>query len=57
MLGRFLLEPVDSSMTCEEYQQALLCFASQEIAAAVNCVRQGLLKVVPAAALFSLSWQ
>jgi hypothetical protein len=32
-------------------------FANQEIAAAVNCVRTGLLKVVPAASLFSLSWQ
>ena len=57
LAGADTLVPVDSSMTCEEYQQALLRFASQEIAAAVNCVRQGLLKVVPAAALFSLSWQ
>jgi hypothetical protein len=48
---------VNKSMTCEEYRSALLKFANQEIAAAVSCVRQGLLKVVPAAALFSLSWR
>jgi hypothetical protein len=55
--GADSLVPVDNSMTCEEYQQALLRFASQEIAVAVKCVRQGLLKVVPAASLFTLSWQ
>jgi hypothetical protein len=48
---------VNKNMTCEEYRSALLKFANQEIAAAVSCVRQGLLKVVPAAALFSLSWR
>ena len=57
LLGADSLVPVDNSMTCEEYQQALLRFASQEIAVAVKCVRQGLLKVVPAASLFTLSWQ
>jgi hypothetical protein len=48
---------VNRSMSCEEYRSELLKFANHEIAAAVTCVRQGLLKVVPAAALFSLSWQ
>jgi hypothetical protein len=44
-------------MTCDEYRSALLKFANEETAAAVSCVRNGLLNVIPAAALFSLSWQ
>jgi hypothetical protein len=55
--GDGTLVPVDSTMTCEEYQRALLRFANQEIAASVECIRQGLLKVVPAASVFSLTWQ
>lgn len=49
--------PVNNRMNGEEYRAALLKFANDEIAAAVTCVRQGLLKVVPAASLFTLSWQ
>ena len=56
LAGGDALVPVNNSMTCSEYQQELLRFASEEVAAAVECVRQGLLAVVPAASLFSLSW-
>jgi E3 ubiquitin-protein ligase HERC2 len=57
LAGGDALVPVNNSMTCSEYQQELLRFANEEVATAVECVRQGLLAVVPAASLFSLSWE